>query len=248
MEFGWSWLSRTNKNREPDTSDEDKNPKHHKKSWSEMAGGSPREGEARDANTAPHVTSDVTPNSYDPKKTYTGEQVFAILAKKKITIQVSSLEEEEGTEGWTKYTSNNSTKREKMLWPRVSKKRKLSPSHRINGCPTEACWNCGIRDHYKENCHTIRCHYCKKVDHQIAECPAIPDRPLAMKWRKSDKPVRPDGRSKTDNMRFTIKPKVDHRLEGYYMSSHRSKQNRQYSFPARTPPRRKRRDWLRLWG
>lgn len=84
MDSGWSWLNRNTKNKEAESSDDDKNHKHRKKSWSEVVVGLPGQGGAGDvkaSHTAPPVTTAVTSKTLDLKKTYTGKQVFAILAK-----------------------------------------------------------------------------------------------------------------------------------------------------------------------
>lgn len=64
------------------------------------------------SHTAPPMTSAVTPKTFDPKKTYTGEQVFA--KKQKIAVQVSSSKEE-GAGEWKKHKSRQTSKREKAM-------------------------------------------------------------------------------------------------------------------------------------
>lgn len=76
------------------------------------------------------------------------------------------------------------------------RRRNSPPGRRNIGSPKEACWNYGIMGHFKEDCLAIRCHYYKKLDHRIAECPMIPE---ATNWRRPRKQEVPTARASSSN-------------------------------------------------
>lgn len=84
--------------------------------------------------------------------------MYAILAKQKILVRVSSSEEE-GIGEWTKYRSMQTAKRDKNLRAGVSKKRKVLPGRqnwRLVG-------TAALEDISRKIIQQIRCHYCKKL-------------------------------------------------------------------------------------
>lgn len=77
--------------------------------------------------------------------------------------------------------SKSSIKKERAATsPRIGNRKRKFPSP----TPGEACWVCGERRHYKDECPYVRCRYYKKLRYIITECPAIPEQ-----FRRS-KPTR----------------------------------------------------------
>lgn len=121
--------SRNNKNRETENSDDDKNHKYRKKSWSEEMAGQGGARDVKSSTTAPPTTSALAPKTFYRRKTYTGDQVFAILAIKKIPVKVSSSEEE-GDGEWRKHKSRHTTKRERAVQASSRLAARIARAHR----------------------------------------------------------------------------------------------------------------------
>lgn len=73
INFGWNWLEK-GKNKEENSGDEDINPKHRRKSWSEVVKGTSKGGNS-DPKAAPSQIKNNT--------TYKDEEVLALLAAAK---------------------------------------------------------------------------------------------------------------------------------------------------------------------
>lgn len=96
MEFGWGWLGKNNKQKERESSVDDKNPKHHRRNWSEVVKDSSVALRNAATSGACHSQSSVTiPTPTSPRKctvsltklnpngVYTSEKVIALLAEAK---------------------------------------------------------------------------------------------------------------------------------------------------------------------
>lgn len=148
MEFTWGWQGKSNKQREKDSSDEDKNPKHWRRNWREVVKESPvAQGNAAASGTChtqPSVTVPapissqlltVRPNHLNPNEVHSGEQVIASVVA---VLNTKPVINSGDTEGWTEHKSRRTVKNEKK------QERKFSPQHNGN----DGCWVCG------KKCHT----------------------------------------------------------------------------------------------
>lgn len=116
-----------------------------------MADGTPVEGAAGQPAT---ISALVGPMNIDPKATYSGKEVEALLEK-------LCRREEKGGRAWTaSYRSKSTIKRGKKKKASVgasSRKRKLSPASAGKGASREGCWFYGLSNHFKDECLYIHC-------------------------------------------------------------------------------------------
>lgn len=54
----------------------------------------------------------------------------------------------------------------------------LPKNRKINSptTATESCWICGQWGHFKDECLSVRCRFCKMLGHVIAECSTLPEK------------------------------------------------------------------------
>lgn len=91
MDFKWGWLGR-GKTREPESSNNNKNPKHRRRSWVEVV----KESLEAQNTIKPVPANSVKLDNIDPKATYMGEQVTAIRARVSKSDGTFISEEEKG--------------------------------------------------------------------------------------------------------------------------------------------------------
>lgn len=179
MEFTWGWLGKGNKQKERDSSDEDKNRKHCRPSWSKVV----KESSVALGNAAASTTCHsqpsvpvpvprspwkptVNPTMLNPTGIYTGEQVHALLAEARKGNIGSSGEDKEG---WIEHKSKSTIKKERNTESKTPKKRRFNSPINSNDC----CWICEKRGRFKDKWPYMRCRFCKVLGHVIAECPTL---------------------------------------------------------------------------
>lgn len=140
MNFRWGWLGKGNKQKERYSSDNDKNPKHCCRSWSEVVKDSSVDSGKATVSATGHSHSNVIVPAaislrkqmvkstiLDPTATYADEQAAALHAEaQKMPLLKKSKAD---NKGWTEHKSRKTIKRER------SKKRKFnSPLISTEGC------------------------------------------------------------------------------------------------------------------